>query len=476
MTLEPGSLEHDPQVLFDALLAVTRNLFANSGFDASSVIAMGICNQRGSFLLWEKSTGKPVTNLISWADIRSGKTAEAMNHYQKWLRLKHLAKIVGAITGSDMMNVSARFIFSPEFATVRLKWLFDTHPELHERCKKGELLFGTLDTWFTYNLTGKKNHITDASNAAATGIFDPFARKWNKIICDLFDFPMNIFPNVIDTNGDFGSTEPELFDGISIPIRATAGDQMAAMFGQRCFEPGSIKISQGSGAFVDINVGSKVKYSKRGLFPIVGWVLNGKPTYLLEGNVVTAGTLIDWLGEGIGLSDTPQVLNEFASQCDDTEGVIFIPSPAGLRFPYFNSRVKASILGLSLNTHRCHVARAVLEGLALCLTDIIRGMSIDTKIPIKVIKVDGGVSKSDILLQILSDLTNVVVKRAPESDMTATGIAYLAGLGAGIWKNIDEIKSLEENYNDFEPNMDPIKRKEKLAQWDKTIHHLLELY
>jgi glycerol kinase len=318
--------------------------------------------------------------------------------------------------------------------------------------------------------------VTEYSNASATGLFDPFGLVWNKYYCNVFGIPMKILPEVLDTNGDFGSTDPDIFFGASIPIRAAAGDQSAALFGQCCFEPGSVKVSQGSGAFVDMAVGSKPKLSERGLYPFVAWSIKGKPTYLLEGHVSNVGTLIDWLGDGIGLSDTPKVLDELAEQCEDTEGVVFVPSPEGMSFPYFNARVKASIFGLSLSTHRRHVARAVIEGLALSLNDVIQGMANDTKIPITQIKVDGGVSKSDVLLRVLASFANITVYRAPEPDMTATGVAYLAGLGVGIWKDLDEIRSLAQDHVPFEPNMDPEVRKAKLAQWNKVVHTMLELY
>jgi glycerol kinase len=251
---------------------------------------------------------------------------------------------------------------------------------------------------------------------------------------------------------------------------------MAALFGHCCFRPGDVKISQGSGAFVNINVGPKARLSRRGLFPLIAWTIDGKPTYMLEGYVATAGTLIDWLGQGIGLSDTPAMLNEFAAQCTDTEGVIFIPTPSGIRFPYFNPRSRATILGLSLATHRRHVARAVFEGIALRLCDILLGIEEDTKVRIGSIKVDGGVSKSDILLQILADFSNRAVERAPESDMSATGAAYLAGISSGFWKDLDELSSLSKGYARFTPNMDPRKRSEKIALWRKALKAALSVH
>ncbi|MCL8266075.1 FGGY family carbohydrate kinase [Leptospira weilii] len=465
---EIGALEHDPEVLWKSLLSLLKKIQKNKQV-AKEIAALGICNQRGSFLLWEKSSGKPLTPLISWADVRSHKTAEAMNRNPIWKIIRFVSTLVGRLTNHPMMIATSMLRFTTDHATCRLKWVLDENPELKRRCKKGEILFGTLDTWFIHKLTGGKQHLTDSSNAVATGMFNPFQLIWNQPILTIFGIPANLFPEVKDSNGDFGHSLPEFLGGHSIPIRASIGDQMAALFGQCCFEPGEVKISQGSGAFVDINIGPKAKLSRRGLFPMIAWRIDGKTTYMLEGYVATAGTLIDWLGKGIGLSDTPKVLNELAAQAEDTEGIVFIPTPTGARFPYFNPRAKASVIGLSLASHRRHVARAVLEGIALSLYEILEGIQQDTKVKIKDIKVDGGVSQSDILLQCLSDFSNVRVDRAPEPDMTATGAAYLAGLSIGFWKNLGELKSLQKGYKSFEPKMDSTQRAQKIQRWKKAV-------
>jgi glycerol kinase len=473
---EPGAMEHDPDVLWNALLSVTNRVMETAEQDPADIVAMGLCNQRASFLLWDRATGKPLTNLINWADIRSVKTCDEANRNPKWKLMKGGAKFVSKITGNAMLTAASLLTFTTDHTTIRLKWLLDQQPELRRRCKAGEIKFGTLDTWFIHKLTGGKEHLTDYTNAGATGLFNPFDLKWNKIFAELFDIDLSIFPEVKDTNGEFGMTDPNAFNGLAIPIRADAGDQMAALFGQRCFEPGSVKISQGSGAFVDFNVGEKPKLSKRGLFPFISWRINGKINFMLEGFVATAGTLIDWLGEGIGLSDTPQELNKLAAECTDTDGVVFVPTNSGMRFPNFNPDARGCIFGLSLSTHKRNVARAVLEGIALSLYDVIHGMRADTKLPITSLKVDGGVSKSDILLQCLADFANVTVHRAPEADMTATGIAYLAGLSVGIWKDFNELNQIEQNYQKFTPQMASGQRDRKLQDWRKAVNAVLSVY
>jgi glycerol kinase len=398
-----------------------------------------------------------------------------MNKSKMWRTLRKLAWI-GRIAGNTMLTATTMLQFTTDHTTVRLKWALDNIEGLRDRCDRKEVMMGTIDSWFIYRLTGGKVHATDYSNAA-TGLLNPFDLVWNPFILRIFRIPKHILPELRETISDFGSTEPSLFDGASIPIKAVAGDQQAALFGQCCFEAGDVKISQGSGAFVDLVVGEKGKVSKRGLFPLVAWVIDGKPMYMLEGYVATAGTLIDWLGGGIGLSDTPAALNEFAAQCTDTEGVIFIPTPSGIRFPYFSPKSKASILGLSLNSHRAHVARAVFEGIAMRIVDILEGLEKDTKIPIKSIKTDGGVSQSDILLQIIADFADLDVIRASEADMTATGIAFLAGLGINFWKDKEELIHLYFNTNPkiFKPKLGEQERISKRKKWVSALNAVLKI-
>lgn len=471
-----GWIEHDPNVLWQSLLTVVNRIFERPDVSPKDIVAIGITNQRASFTLWERDTGKPVINLINWADVRATETCDSMNHNKKWRLLKKFAWITSKITRNTMLTATSMLDYTTDHVTVRLKWALDNIDGLRKRCRVGEIAFGTIDSWFVYNLTGKKVHATDYSNAA-TGLLNPFQLKWNKPILSIFNIPMEILPDLKDTNGDFGTTDPSLFGGVEIPIRGSSGDQQAALFSQCCFEPGEVKISQGSGAFVDMNVGTKGKLSKRGLFPLVAWVIDGKPTYMLEGYVATAGILIDWLGQGIGLSDTPQVLNEYAAKCDDTEGVIFIPTPSGIRFPYFSPNARGTILGFSLSTHRSHVARAVFEGIALRLVDILEGLENDTKITVRSLKADGGVSKSDIMLQCLADFANLEVKRAPEPDMTATGVAYIAGLSVNFWQDTDELKIIYSSMNPktFLPQMDFRKRIQKIKKWKRALRAILAI-
>lgn len=464
---EPGAIEHDPDEQWKQFLIAVNNLLGNSNVKFSEIASLGISVQRGTFTLWDKK-GDTCCNFISWSDIRAAETTVAMNRNIKWKFVKLGAAIVSFFTRDTMLTATGMLKFVTDHSLSRLIWLFNSRPDVYEKAKKGELMFGTLDTWFVYKLTGGKVHATDTSNAASTSLYNHFDLKWNSIFCNLFKIPMGILPDVRETVDDFGVTAPELFDGAAIPIGAIVGDQMASLFGHRCFGKGDVKISQGSGSFVDINMGYKPKLSRRGLFPLVAWRIKGKTTYMLEGSMATAGRLIDWLGHGIGLSDTPKVLNDLAAECDDSEGVVFVPIPSGIRFPHFKPTARGTVFGLSLDTHRRHVARAVLQGIAMRLVDILNGIKKDTGIKVTTIKTDGGVSRSDILLQCISDLSDHLVTRSREHEVAAAGAAYLAGMSAGIWKSFDEIARLEKGYDLFEPRMcnedrDKIKKRWKTA-------------
>lgn len=471
----PGAVEHDPEELYNSLVEAGKTALAAARLEAGDITALGITVQRATFTLWERATGRAVCPFISWADVRAAETAGAMNRSFRWKLIKKAAALGGWLSRSAMLTATGMLTFITDHVLVRLRWLFEEHPELQKRAEAGELLFGTLDTWLLYRLTGGRIHATDSGNAGATSLYNPFDRVWNPIFCSLFTIPMEMLPEVRDSADNYGSTEGEIF-GAPIPIRALAGDQMAALFGHGCFAPGDVKISQGSGSFVDINVGPRGRVSRRGLFPLIAWTVADKPVYMLEGSVATAGTLIDWLGRGIGLSDTPAVLNEFAAQCEDTEGVLFVPTASGIRFPYFNPRVRGTIIGLSLSTHRRHVARAVLQGIAHRVVDILEGIEEDTGTSIQQIKVDGGVSRSDVLLQEIANLSGHPVKRPSETDMTARGAAALAAIGAGIWKDLSEIAMISQDYRTFVPTEDEESRKKRRRIWKRAIKALGSIY
>lgn len=473
---EEGALEHDPEELWRSVIGVVHEIISDLPMHGREIEALGLGVQRATFCLWDSETGVPRTNLISWSDTRAADEARWMNRIWVWKILQFFAGIASLFTGSTFLTAVSQLEFVTDHVLPRLLYFFKRDPELRAAAEKGRLLFGTMETYLVYRLTGGRVHATDTSNAAATSLYNPFSLKWNRLFCWFFRIPMGMLPEVKDTADDFGHTDGSLFGGLRIPIRSVVGDQMAALFGHCCFRKGEVKISHGSGSFVDVNVGARGRGSRRGLFPLVAWSFEGRATYMLEGSVATAGRLIDWLGEGIGLSDTPAVLNEFAEACEDTAGVIFVPTPAGIRFPYFNPKAKGTILGLSLSVHRSHVARAVLEGIAHRIVDILEGIQKDTGMRIVRIKVDGGVSRSDVLLQAIADLSGFSVERSAHVDMTALGAAYIAGLSSGFWSSEEELLSLSFSYELFFPRRDDEYRRRKKREWRRAVRTVLRFY
>ncbi len=471
---EPGATEHDPEILWQALCNTVKALFADGTVSPCEIAAFGITNQRSSFCLWDKKTGKPLTKFINWQDVRAADTIAKMNRSPLWVLLRSSMKLFSRLINSTLLIATSMLVLNTDHTIGKVRWLLDNNPDLEKKCRRGEAVFGTIDSWFIYKLTGGKNHLTDYTNAASTAMFNPFDLKWNSIYCNIFNIPMEMLPEVRDTSGFFGNTDKEIF-GESIPIRAAVGDQQSSLFGHGCYQPGDVKCSLGSGSFVCVNVGEKGKVSRRGLFPLLAWVIDGKPTYMLEGQVATTGTLIDWLGRGLGLSDSALELNELAAECGDTDGVYFIPTPTGIRFPYFIPKAKAAVTGLTLKTKRTHVARAVFEGLALRIDDIFEGIEKDTKTKITEIMTDGGVSRSDILMQCLADFSGVRVERTPEADMTATGAAYLAGLSCGFWSDYKDLISMHRGYETFKPVISDAARHKKRAEWRRLVRAAIRL-
>ncbi len=469
---EEGATEHDPLFLWETLLIVIRRLLKNSGVAAEQLAALGITNQRSSFCFWDRETGEPYSSFINWQDVRAADSVDKMNRSSSWKVMRAGAGIVGRLTGSTMMTATSMLEFTTDHTITKVRWLLDRDKRLEELCRSGRAVFGTLDTWFIYKLTKGAEHLTDLTNASSTAMFNPFDLYWNPIFCKLFDIPMNIFPEVKDTGDSFGTTDPTLF-GSAVPISCSVGDQQSSLFGHTCFEPGEVKISLGSGAFVNINVGSRGKLSRRGLFPLIGWRFNGKIQYMLEGQLATLGTMIDWAREKMGWFDSPEEMNRIAASCDDSGGVIIIPSLSGVRFPYFKPRMKASVTGLALDIEKGHLIRALIEGFAHRLVDILEGIQEDTGVVIRNIKVDGGVSRSDILLQTLADLSGCRVERASEPEVTARGAAYFAGLQVGFWKDSKELRALKDDYTRFEPAKKADWRGKNRLLWKKNIKKIL---
>jgi glycerol kinase len=471
---EPGATEHDPVALWEVTLDVLKKLFEGSGADYLPLVkAAGITNQRSTFCLWDAATGDPVTPFISWQDVRAAGTASAMNRSTAWRILRRVAALASLITGSTILKATAMLEFNTDHSLTKLKWLLDKTPGLRERCRRREVLFGTVDTWLIYRLTGKKQHLTDMTNASSTSLYNPFDLKWNPIFCKIFDIPMAMFPQVLESSDDFGEVSADHL-GCSFPIASAVGDQQSALFGHRCFHPGDVKVSMGSGGFVNINVGSRGKLSRRGLFPLIGWGYKRSIAYMLEGQVAAMGTFLDWLIRDLQIFSSLEELNELAGSQDDAGGVLVVPTPTGLRFPYFAPHLRAGFGNLGFHHDRTHLARAVIDGLAHRVMDILEGIRDDTGTEIKIIKVDGGVSRSEPLMQCLADLSGVVVERAPDPEITVRGAAYLAGLHVRFWESDEEVSRLSLGYDCYTRKKSETWAREKRREWSDALRNLLK--
>ncbi len=469
---EAGATENDPEHIWSAFKEVVSKALKTPFIKIETI---GITNQRSTFALWDKATGKPLTNFINWQDVRAADTARQMNNNPVWRTLKTFSFFVGRLIKNPLLTVTSMLNLTTDHTICKLKWILDNNPAIKKKCLNNEVHFGTIDTWLLYRLSGNREHSTDFTNAAATTLLNPFLMKWNSLFCKVFKIPMNILPKVYDTNDFFGKTDKNVF-GKSIPITCLAGDQQASLFGHRCFKKGDVKISLGSGAFVCMNVGSKPKFSTKGLFPLIGWTFKGVPDYILEGQVATVGTYINWAVEKMNFFKNPKELDDLASQCQNTEGLFCIPTLTGIRFPYFKPDFKSSISGLSLLTEKKHLARGIIEGITHRVIDIIEGMEKDTKVSISNIKVDGGVSNSDILLQCLADFSGKEIYRSSEHDLTSVGAAYFAGLAVGIWQDKEDILRLHIPHKKFTPSLITIERERIRKEWKNHIKQIQKEY
>ena len=465
---EDGAVEYDPEEVVRTVVAVAGELAEAEGL-AAQPSAVALTVQRATFCLWDQVSGEAVTNLISWSDVRSTATAEKMNHSPVWRIIRFVVGILARLTGSAFFRTASMLRFTTVHVSCRLKHLLDSSPELKAGCREGRLRFGTLDSWLLYRLSSERVWATDRSNAAATSLYNPFDLKWNRLFFWLFGIPGKIFPPVLDTVDSFGETDPGLFSGIRAPIRALVGDQMGALFGHRCFAPGEVKVSKGSGGFVTINVGHKPHFSPKGLFPLIAWSIRGKVTYMLEGQVASVGTLIDWLSAEVGFASSPEELDRLAEEARDTGGVVFLPTPLGLRFPYFLSRMRCAIFGLGLNTRKSQIALALYEGIAYRVREIVQGIEGDLKVRVNQLKVDGGVSRSTILMRLLSASCGIPVLRSPEQELSGIGAAYLAGIGIGWWADEEHLRKIPEEYEFFSNPEDEERLNLGFARWKAAV-------
>ncbi len=451
-----GWVEHNPYEILDSQLRSVSSALFNGGIDPKEIAAIGITNQRETTILWDKETGKPVYNAIVWQCRRTASICED-------LKAKGLEEYVKERTG---------LLIDAYFSATKIKWILDNVPEARTLASENRLLFGTVETWLIWNLTNKQVHITDYSNAARTMLFDIENLCWDEKLCMELGIPMNILPEVRECSSVYGYVSedvPGLKSLAGIPISGAIGDQQAALFGQACFNAGQAKNTYGTGCFLLMNTGDKRIHSKNNLIEGIAWGINGKITYDLEGSAFNAGSVIKWLRDELRLIAEPSECDFLAESVRDANGIYLVPAFTGLGAPYWDMYARGCIVGLTRGVNRAHFARAVLESIAYQVTDLVEAMSKDSNIIMSELRVDGGASVSNVMLQIQANLTSSKVNRPKLVETTALGAAYMAGLAVGFWKDFDEIEHVREVDRIFVPAIDNSSREKALKGWHKAV-------
>lgn len=448
----PGHVEHDPEAIWATQLATAKEAIKRAGISALDLAAIGVTNQRETTVLWEKASGRPVANAIVW---QSRITAPICD------RLK-------AAGHEPTFRKKTGLVVDAYFSGTKIKHLLDSSDGLRDRAARGEILFGTIDTFLIWRLTGGRVHVTDVSNASRTLLFNIHTLQWDDELLRLLDVPRAMMPDVRSSSEVYGQTDPEVF-GAAVPIAGDAGDQQAALFGQACFEPGSAKNTYGTGCFMLLNTGSKPVPSEKGLLTTVAWKIGSQTTYALEGSVFVAGAAVQWLRDGLKAINSSADVEKLMAQVPDTDGVYLVPAFVGLGAPYWDPRARGVIVGLTRNTNMSHVARAAVDAMAYQTRDVLEAMQSESRLPLKTLKVDGGAAANAMLLQFQADLLNVTVRRPVVAETTALGAAYLAGLAVGYWNGLDDVTKNWALDREFRPSMDAAHREKLYAGWKKAV-------
>ena len=451
----PGWVEHDPMEILGTELKAMEEVYEKSGLSPTDIACIGITNQRETTVLWDKATGKSVHNAICWQCRRTSDLCEE-------LEARGLGPYVQEKTG---------LIIDPYFSGTKLRWLLDQDPALRRRAENGELLFGTVETWLIWQLTGGKTHVTDASNASRTMLMDTEKLDWDPEILRELAIPASLLPRIVSNSEAYGTMAnlPGLGDLQGIPITAAVGDQQAALFGQGCTKPGMAKNTYGTGCFTLLNLGERRAEPQSGLVTTVGWSLGGKTTYVKEGSVFNAGSAIQWLRDEAGIVSAAHETDILAESTQDNQGVYFVPAFTGLGAPYWDPAARGCFFGLTRGTDKAQLCRAVLEAIAYEVTDLVRTMDRDLGKPITELRVDGGASVSDFMMQFQADMLGIPVDRPRNVETTAFGAAALAGLAAGVWSGEEELASLRASERVFTPRMEPHERDALYSRWQRAV-------
>ncbi|MEO5646975.1 MAG: glycerol kinase GlpK, partial [Chitinophagaceae bacterium] len=449
---KPGWVEHDPVEIWQSQLATAKEVLAMAKISAGDIAAIGITNQRETTVVWDRNTSEPIYNAIVWQDRRTASFCDELNE-------KGLGKNIQEKTG---------LVIDAYFSGTKIKWILDNVAGAREKALSGQLCFGTIDTWLLWKLTNGKVHATDVSNASRTMLCNIETCQWDGELERILDVPGNMLPQIRSSSEVYGSTTL-LDDKTEVPISGIAGDQQAALFGQLCIQPGMVKNTYGTGCFMLMNTGEKMIVSKNNLLTTVAWKINGITEYALEGSVFIAGAVVQWLRDGLGIIKTSAEVEALALQVSTTDGVYVVPAFAGLGAPYWNQHARGTITGLTRGSTSAHIARAAVESIAYQTMDVLKAMEADSGISIKELRVDGGATKNNLLMQFQSDVLNTKVVRPTITETTALGAAYLAGLATGFWKSIDELQQQWQVEKIFSPSMTEADRNELTNGWKKAV-------
>ena len=451
---KPGWVEHDANEIWASQLGVAVEAMNMIDASAADIAAIGITNQRETTILWDKNTGEPVYNAIVWQCRRTSEYCDSLK--EQGLTEKFRRK-----TG---------LVIDAYFSATKIKWILDNVPGARERAEKGELLFGTVETWLIWKLTKGKAHVTDYSNAARTMLFNINTLEWDDEILQILDIPKAILPEAMPSSCVYGMADPAFLGG-EIPISGATGDQQAALFGQTCFQAGDAKSTYGTGCFLLMNTGEKLVFSENGLITTIAWGLDGKVTYALEGSVFVAGAAIQWLRDEMRIIDSAEDSEYMAKKVKDTNGCYVVPAFTGLGAPYWDQYARGTIVGITRGVNKCHIIRATLESLAYQVNDVLVAMKADSGIALSSLKVDGGASANNFLMQTQADIINVPVNRPQCVETTAMGAAYLAGLAVGYWKDLEDIKNNWMVDRTFVPVLEEKTRTERIQGWKKAVKY-----
>lgn len=454
---KPGWVEHDANEIWSTQLGVAVEAMVKIGASATDIAAIGITNQRETTIVWDKNTGEPICKAIVWQCRRTSEYCDSLKERGF----------------TDSFRQKTGLVIDAYFSGTKLKWILDNVEGARERAKKGELLFGTVETWLIWKLTKGSVHVTDYSNASRTMLFNITKLDWDEDILQEFDIPRCMLPKVMPSSFAYGMTDASFF-GAQIPIGGAAGDQQAALFGQTCYEPGEAKNTYGTGCFLLMNTGDKPVFSKNGLVTTIAWGMDGRVTYALEGSIFVAGAAVQWLRDEMKLIDSAADSEYMAKKVADTNGCYVVPAFTGLGAPHWDQYARGTIVGITRGVNKCHIIRATLESIAYQTNDVLQAMNADSGIHINVLKVDGGASANDFLMQCQADIAGVPVNRPSCVETTAMGAAYLAGLAVGFWKSKEDVMQNCAIDKTFQPEIAEEERARKIKGWNKAIRYAFD--